>query len=278
MSRRGLVLGGGGITGISWELGFLLSIMDSGLGVRNATSVMGTSAGSVVGTLLLTKETEDLRERLARMGDQEITSKLAKGSLVRSLPALALPRAQKTKRAVIGTHATRAQPTGGQQRMEAIRRRIEVEDWPEQDLRITAVNAETGELSIFTKDSGVDIAHAVAASCAVPFVWPPVSIDDTLYIDGGVRSPTNVDKMTDFNALLVLAPIEMSYPARRSARKQVARAGATRTLVVTPDEASRKAIGHKVLDPARAGAAGRAGLAQGERYAERVTRVWESWN
>jgi NTE family protein len=277
MSRRGLVLGGGGITGIAWELGFLLSIMDSGLDIRRATGVMGTSAGSVTGTLLLTKEIEELRERLARIGDQEITNKLAKGALVRSLPGMALPRPQKVKRAALGTHAAKAQPIGGQQRMEAIRRRIGVAEWPEQDLRITAVNAETGELSIFTKDSGVDITHAVAASCAVPFVWPPVSINDTLYIDGGMRTPTNVDKMTGFNALLVLAPIEMSFPARRSARKRVARTGATRTLVVTPDEASRKAIGRNVLDPARAAAAGQAGLAQGERYAERVTRTWEAW-
>lgn len=277
MSRRGLVLGGGGITGIAWELGFLISLIESGLDLSKASSVLGTSAGSVTGTLLLTARPDELRQHLTDLADQEITSKLARGALLRALPTMIRPMGQQARRAAIGARAARAIPAENPGRMQAIRSRIGDVDWPDQDLRITAVNVESGALEIFTRDSGVDLTHAVAASCAVPFVWPPVWINGSCYVDGGVRTPTNVDLMTGFNALLVLAPIELSHPARRSARKQLARTGATRTLVVTPDEAARKAIGRNVLDPSRAAASGRAGLAQGERFAERVTRVWEAW-
>ena len=58
---------------------------------------------------------------------------------------------------------------------------------------ITAVDAVTGEFTVFTADSGVDLVDAVAASCAVPGVWPPVTIGDRRFVDGGVRSPVNAD-------------------------------------------------------------------------------------
>lgn len=277
MSRRGLVLGGGGITGIAWELGFLISLLDSGLDLSKASSVLGTSAGSVAGTLLLTRTPEELRDHLTDLANHEITSKLSRSALLRALPTMIRPMGQQAKRAAIGTRAAQAHPTENPGRMDAIRNRIRVDAWPDQDLRITAVNVESGALEVFTKESGVDLTDAVAASCAVPFVWPPVWINGARYVDGGVRTPTNVDLMTGFNALVVLAPIELSHPARRSARKQLARTGATRSLVVTPDEAARKAIGRNVLDPSRAAASGRAGLVQGERFAERVTRIWEAW-
>ena len=81
------------------------------------------------------------------------------------------------------------------------------EVWPERDLQITAVEAETGEFTVFTRDSGVDVVSAVAASCAVPTVWPPVAINGHHYIDGGMRSAANVDLAAGADRVVVLAPL-----------------------------------------------------------------------
>lgn len=276
LTRRGLVLGGGGITGIAWELGFLLSLLEAGLPLQEDTAVLGTSAGSVTGTLLTTRSESELHHRLEHLVDFEVTSRLAIGALLGALPNLLLPGRAAAKRVTLAAQATRAHPGTGRKRHQAIRRRLDVTAWPEADLRITAVNGATGELTVFTRDSGVDINDAVAASCAVPFVWPPVRIQGTPYIDGGVRTPTNVDQMTGFATLLVLAPIELPFPPRRSARRQVIRSGALRSLVVAPDRDSRRAIGRKVLDLTRASAAGQAGLSQGRRWLNSVTNLWEA--
>ncbi|MFC3244868.1 patatin-like phospholipase family protein [Gordonia humi] len=47
---RALVLGGGGVTGIAWEVGVLAGLSSQGIDWSKATSVIGTSAGSFVGT------------------------------------------------------------------------------------------------------------------------------------------------------------------------------------------------------------------------------------
>src|SRR5260370_22782556 len=46
---RALVLGGGGVAGVAWELGILTGLHDTGVDVRGADVIIGTSAGSVVG-------------------------------------------------------------------------------------------------------------------------------------------------------------------------------------------------------------------------------------
>ena len=50
---RALVLGGGGITGIAWELGLLAGLRRNGVDVTGADLVVGTSAGAVVGALVV---------------------------------------------------------------------------------------------------------------------------------------------------------------------------------------------------------------------------------
>ena len=47
--RTALVLGGGGITGIAWEIGVLAGLAEAGVDLTGADLVVGTSAGSVVG-------------------------------------------------------------------------------------------------------------------------------------------------------------------------------------------------------------------------------------
>jgi len=70
---------------------------------------------------------------------------------------------------------------------------------------VTAVDAATGEFRTFDRDSGVPLVQAVAASCAVPGVYPPVTIGGRRYVDGGMRSAANVDLAAGVERVVVLA-------------------------------------------------------------------------
>jgi NTE family protein len=49
VAEKALVLGGGGISGIAWEIGMLVGLAERGIDLTDAGTVIGTSAGSVVG-------------------------------------------------------------------------------------------------------------------------------------------------------------------------------------------------------------------------------------
>jgi NTE family protein len=275
MARTALVLGGGGVTGIAWELGILRGLADTGVDLTTADLVVGTSAGSVVGAQVTSgQRLEALYDGQLRPADHEIGANLSRLLLLRILPAMVLPGSAKKKRARIGAMALKAHQPGGAQRIEVIRSRIRVDEWPARELRITAIEAETGELTVFDREAGADLVHAVAASCAVPLVWPAVTIGDRHYVDGGVRSTANADLATGCDTVVVLAPLPQSWSKATSIRAQLERTGARRTVVVTPDEAALADIGKNVLDPAKRADAARAGLRQAADVVEKVRAAW----
>jgi len=275
MTRTALVLGGGGVTGIAWELGILKGLADAGVDLTSADLVVGTSAGSVVGAQITTGRTvDDLYKTQLEPADREIGAKLSRFTMLRMVPALLLPGSGNTKRARVGAMSMRAHPPGGEKRIDVIRSRIGVETWSDRELKVTAVEAETGKFVVFDKDSGVDIVHAVAASCAVPLVWPAVTIDGKHYIDGGMRSTANADLARGADVVIVIAPLPQAFSKATSIRAQLERTGATRTAVVTPDEQALVDIGKNVLDPAKRADAARAGLRQSEAVLDKVRAAW----
>jgi NTE family protein len=277
MTRTALVLGGGGVTGIAWELGILKGLADAGLDLTTADLVVGTSAGSVVGAQITTGRTVDeLFETQLGSADKEIGAKLSRLTMLRMLPPLLMPGSGNKKRARIGAMSMKAHAPGGEKRIEVIRSRIGVERWGDRDLKVTAVEAESGKFVVFDKDSGVDIVHAVAASCAVPLVWPAVTIDGKHYVDGGVRSTANVDLAKGADTVVVIAPLPQAFSKATSIRAQLERTGATRTAVITPDEQALVDIGKNVLDPAKRADAARSGLRQGAAEVEKIRSAWDT--
>ena len=275
MTRTALVLGGGGITGIAWELGILKGLADRGVDLSDADLVIGTSAGSVVGAQITTGQSlEDLYATQLEPADHELGAKLGRLTLLRLVPPMVLPGSQQKKLARIGKLSMKAHPPGGTERIEVIRSRIGVEEWPERELKVTAVEAESGEFVAFDKDSGVDILHAVASSCAVPLVWPAVTIDGKHYVDGGMRSTANVDLAAGADVVIVIAPLPQAFSKATSIRAQLASTGATRTAVVTPDEEALVDIGKNVLDPAKRADAARTGLRQAADVVDKVRKAW----
>jgi NTE family protein len=269
------VLGGGGVTGIAWELGVLAGLADAGVDLTGADIVVGTSAGSVVGAQVTSSP--DLRswyDAQLEPADAEIGARFGIGTMVRLALPMVVPGSPLTKRRRIGRAARRSHPESAERRLEVIRSRIGVHEWPDRDLRITAMDAHTGESVVFTRDSGVDLVHAVAASCAVPLVWPPVPVDGHLYVDGGMRSPTNADLATGADRVVVVAPLPRSYGRYHAIETQLGRLGSPPAAVISPDAQATAAIGRNMLDPAKRADAARAGRAQAEHDVEEVRRVW----
>ncbi|MFC8036954.1 patatin-like phospholipase family protein [Streptomyces griseoincarnatus] len=72
----------------------------------------------------------------------------------------------------------------------------EARDWPERELRVTAVEARAGEVEAFDARSGVNLLEAVVASCAVPVVWPPVTVAGRRWMTGAVAPPPTSSSRT----------------------------------------------------------------------------------
>jgi NTE family protein len=153
--------------------------------------------------------------------------------------------------------------------------RLPAADWPERDLRILAVDAVTGEVVVFTRDSGVRLVDAVAASCAVPGVWPPASIGDHRYVDGGVRSSTNVDLAAGADQILLITPTLADTPGPSlggDLRAELDTLSDSRVEVVYADQDSMTALGNPLAVDTRAPAA-RAGRTVGQTAAARVAQL-----
>lgn len=272
--KRTLVLGGGGVTGVAWELGILEGLRREGIHLGTADSVIGTSAGSVVGTRITTGPLEAAYSDQLRPADGELVAKLSPTTLIKLGVMLARPGDQASKWKRVGKAARTAHPESPDARRAVIRSRIGDPEWPDRDLRITAIDVDRGELVVFDRTSGVSVLDAVSASCAVPLVWPPVSINGTTYIDGGARSGTNADLALGAEAVIVLAPTTVALSRDQAISRQLERTGAARTYVISPDPTAVEQMGTNALDPAYRQASARTGLRQGALLADEVTAVW----
>lgn len=271
-----LVLGGGGITGLAWEIGMLAGLQEAGVDLTNADVVIGTSAGSIAGAQILSgTPLEELYARQLKDPTGEFASRMGLGILARFLVVMLLPGNQQKSRARLGRSALRAHTVPEAKRREVIASRLPGEAWPDRDLRITTVDADTGEFVVFRRDSGVTLLDAVCASCAVPLVYPPAVVNGRHYIDGGMRSVANADLAAGCDPIVALAPISVSLWRSQSVQGQIASLGkGIRSIVVKADGQARKAMGYQALDPAYRTAAARAGRAQAVSVARAVAEVW----
>ena len=274
---RALVLAGGGVAGIAWELGLIIGLGRQGVDVTNPDLIVGTSAGSTVGAQIASgvplaeleaaQLSEVTREIAVDLDVEAFRATLAE--LVADAPD------PQTARARVGSMALEAKTVPEEVRRQAIEARLPVHEWPAQPLVVTAIDAATGELSLLDRDSGVSLVDAVAASCAVPGVWPPVTIEGRRYIDGGARSLANADLAAGHDRVLVVVPMALEGPYRDDLDAELVILAETgKTRVIAADDASLAAIGPNPLDPSRRPDAYRAGVAQGEAAASDVAEFW----
>lgn len=213
MSRIGLVLGAGGIVGGAFHEGVLRAITDAtGWDPRDAAIIVGTSVGSHAGAML-------------RAGSSTSGEAPAGG---RTQPAETAPQARRyapaSPRMVVrgltrpgsvrvGAMLAGMLPAGQTSFAGAAAQidRLHRNGWPDQPLWLPAVRLRDGALVVFGREGSppASVGQAVAASCAVPGYFSPVTIDGERYIDGGVHSATNADLLAgaDLDLVLVSSPM-----------------------------------------------------------------------
>ncbi|MGI5248075.1 patatin-like phospholipase family protein [Actinacidiphila glaucinigra] len=272
--KEALVLGGGGIAGIAWTTGLLTGLAEAGGDVSKAGTVIGTSAGATVAAQLgsgLGLPELYARQTDSRMQAAEIMGDVDLETFGRNLEA-ALEGADSFPevRRALGRFALAADTVPEAARRAVIASRLPVHDWPtDMTLKLVAVDTGSGATRVFDNASGVSLVDAVHASCAVPGLWPPVTIGGHRYVDGAVRSNTSADLATGASRVLVVAPLGQRelFPCEKPLRAAVGelRAGGSEVTVIEPDEASRAAIGRNPADPSTRVPAAEAGRAQGRR-------------
>jgi NTE family protein len=279
MATRALVLGGGGVAGIAWELGLLSGWAAEGVDVTDADLVVGTSAGSVVGAQLrLTGDLQALYERqlLPPVGEMNVEFD-GVSTMAAFAAAMAGNTGEQDARARLGALALTVDAVPEAERRAIIERRIGDPEWPAGKLVITAVDTADGEFLPFDAASGVRLLDAVTASCAVPGVWPPVTVNGRRLMDGGMRSVTNADLAAGCGKVLVVTPT-------RGMPGGLLGPGLDREIeilekesevhVVTADDAALAAFGSNVLDPATREPSARAGRAQAAATLEAARAFW----
>ena len=300
-----LVLGGGGAAGQAWAIGIIAGLAEAGLDLTEAADlVIGTSSGATTAAQVRSgippaellaavlsppvQPTGQNRERppslpLATVFDRMRAigaAAASAGDLRRAMGAFGLE-----SDSVLG-------PAAGQRRA-MVAARLPRPEWPDRPMIVVAVDAHTGELAAFDRDSGVDLVDAVTASTAMPGIAPTHDISGTHYINGGVRSTDNADLASGYANVVVLSPFggQSQTPPERGAdpagqfeglrrapewgvdlasQVEALRKQGSRVEVITPDADSRAAMGTNQMDPATRIPAARAGFAQGKQEATRV--------
>ena len=246
--ERALVLGGGGIVFVAWQLGYLKRLEAGGVRLGDADLIVGTSAGSVVATVMANNKlsrTHREVETLAKV--PRLVSALAPAGDLHPSQQRALElfwtadNARPETLRAIG-HASLAAITPDVRTLPrsldlVLRRRR----WPSPALQITAADAFSGERLVITEAAGVPVHRAAAASSSVPGIFAPQPILDRRCVDGGVSgSGTHPDLAAGAGRALVLAvrdtadvAVATSEPGKFNGDMELLRASGTRVDVRT---------------------------------------------
>jgi NTE family protein len=295
---RALVLGGGGPVGIAWEVGLAAGLEQQGVRLVDADLFVGTSAGSIVGAMLaLGRPTGELLATQYAISNEAAPHGTTNGAfdlgpLMQQFIELYTSDAPPQQlRADLGRFALDAKVSMTEGEWLATFQSsdpIAIGDWPEKPYVCTAVDAETGEFVTWSKDTGVPLARAIASSCCVPGIFPPVTINGRRYIDGGMKSATNAELSAGYDRVIIVsvtAGMERAasaFPAIAArARKRMddelsaitSKGGEVEMII--PDEESQAAFGTNLMDFTRRGEIAAAGLRQGKLEAARLRDFWK---
>ncbi|WP_426513517.1 patatin-like phospholipase family protein [Dactylosporangium sp. McL0621] len=243
-----VVLGGGGTVGVAWQTGLIIGLREAGVDLARTTGIIGTSAGSLVGALLASgRDVTGALAVLAAVGERLDAGTLAAGSdgfqdASRRAAAAADPRPTLRE---IGSAAREAPVTLTEDDYLGLFGVLDGVTWP-LGFRCTAVDTDTGELVVWGEHSRVPLLHAVAASCVVPMLFPPVTIGGVHYIDGGIVSRLNVSAAPPSDVLVVVCcqPLEGADAAQVDRQR-----GSARVVTVEPDFGDLGAPA-RMMDPA----------------------------
>ncbi|MGX1811229.1 patatin-like phospholipase family protein [Nocardia sp. NPDC055321] len=212
--RRSIVLGGGGAIGGAWMLGLAAELQRAGIELGAADSMVGTSAGAVVGAALVTGQDPNVvADGPSPAGSPSPPVPVLNFELLGLAFSALFDRTPD--RAEVGRRVGRVamtEPVALPAHIAPMEWSLGGKDWPDDRLRIAVVDAATGQRQVLDSGGGVPLAVAATASRAFPGSFPPVLVGDRRYIDGAFWSPTNADLAAGSDVLLVLEPLAHRYP------------------------------------------------------------------
>ncbi|MGO9560085.1 MAG: patatin-like phospholipase family protein [Acidimicrobiales bacterium] len=292
---RALVLGGGGPVGIGWESGLAVGLASQGVDIAASDSVYGTSAGSFVGAQLALGL--DIAETVTRLAETRAATAPNEGS-----NSAMAERMQALMAAITEAALSDAPPEEARQALGRLALEAEVPseeeflgyfavleglEFPEH-FGCTAVDAESGEFVVWRNGSDADLWHAVASSCSVPCVFPPVTIGGRRYVDGGMRSALNADIAVGHDRALVVSCTLLALPEGMSnplfdalmggmadeMRTLEASGVAVETITPSQEFLEISGWGTALMDITKASDAYDAGIRQGVEESERIAAHW----
>lgn len=296
--RRAVVLGGGGPVGVAWELGLAAGLRANGIELSDADLVVGTSAGSIAGAMLTSGE--DPAQLVDRIEEMFSTATGATGAADVSQQALAefmqltFDSGQLTDDAAtadhirkVGRFAESATTIAEDAFVGTIGSVLAGRPWPEA-FACTAVETTTGEFTVWDHRSGVPLERGIASSCSVPGVYPPITIGDGRYMDGGARSALNADLAEGYDVAVVVSVTVLELPpgiddprigtylAKERATVDRLRESGTAVELIVPDLEflTISGFGMALMNFAVVGAAAAAGVHLGAVEAERLAAIW----
>ncbi len=296
------MLGGGGSTGNAWMLGVLAGLQQAGVDAAGAELLVGTSAGATTAAQIAFRDPVELHEATLGRGPRDAALRTGSATAASEPDARRAPRPvhaavseqlDRTARII----AMSTDPSDMRRRMGAaalqldgasdparsarwravVASRLPELRWPARDLRIVAVDASDGSPVVFERDSGVDLADAVAASCAS---GAPHPVGGRRCIDGGYRRNENADLAIGSARVLVLSPFggrsrhPQVWRMQLAAQTEELRAAGSIVEIVRPVAEAARLIGANAMDPSLRPDAARAGFAQGAALADRLGAFW----
>lgn len=283
--RIGLALGGGGIVGYSFHAGVLGSIQEAtGWDPRTADVIIGTSAGSSIASIIRGHvSVPTLVERILSVPNDPVDmdklrrvsgrgqSIMWRGWIGPSSPRLVARELTRLHHVRPMRIVAGALPNGrvindvvGEQAAA-----LHGAMWPERTTWVPAVALDNGRVTVFGRDDfSTDLGTAVAASCAIPGFFRPVTIGGRKYVDGGIRSMVNLDLLADLDLDLVVVVSPMSsdgynvrsplaaamrcYPKFQLSRElAILREAGIETMSFEPDQPTVRAMGLNPMDPTK---------------------------
>ena len=279
-----LVLGGGGAVGVGWQTGLLTGLGEASVDLAGADSIVGTSAGALVGALLSSgREVTDALVSLAGLGQSMDPDSLAVGdeAFLRAMRQASLDTDSQHALQAIGRAAQEAS-TPAEDVYLGLFGTLDGTAWP-AGFRCTAIDTDTGDLVVWDQGSGVPLLHAVASSCAVPMLFPTVTIKGRRYMDGGILSHLNAPAAPPTDVLVVLSchPLGSqgaggggSLAASVTPDAELAPLRQIRRLVAVEPDFSDIEAPANMMDPNLAIQAFQVGKRQAEREAAAIQAAW----
>ncbi|GAA0226382.1 patatin-like phospholipase family protein [Cryptosporangium japonicum] len=292
MTRRGLVIGAGGVLGFAWATGALAALERAeGFDCRSVDALVGTSAGSILASLLgcgvpvesMVRHQQgisvpgdpvvDYDEDVDGAGPRPPLPALALGSPGLLWQAARSPSSMSPMVALSGLLPRgRAAHTGVRRLIGSV---LPCDEWPDRPRPwVVAMDYRSGQRVVFGQDEApsAPLADAVSASCAVPGWFAPVEIGGRRYVDGGTYSTASVDLLAglDLDEVYVLTPMASfafdaptSFAGRLERRfrrlltqqllreAELLRASGTRVTLLGPGPEDLAVLGSNLMDAKR---------------------------